>query len=332
MGGGSAVSVQTMWKEPLRRVDAPIVRRIEALGSDGCDLIRFAVPGFPDVKVLAELGRSVSLPLVADIHFNHRLALRCMDGGIAKIRINPGTIADPKGVEEVVRKAGDMGIALRVGVNAGSLPEDLAAENNTATAMLRAAERELAILDRLGFHQVVFSLKASDPVVTVAANRMFAARYDYPLHLGVTEAGPLVPGIIKSTLAMGELLREGIGATIRYSLSDTPEHEVEAGSRLLTVLGLRGDVDIISCPTCGRKVFDVQKMVDFVQKNRQLIRRGTRIAVMGCPVNGPGEARGADLGITGSGRELCIFRAGKVVRRVAIEKAEEVVLEELRRL
>ncbi len=332
VGGGSPVSVQTMWKAPLEGSIAGVVTRIESLAADGCDLIRFAVPGFDQVPLVGEVAREVSIPVVADIHYNHRLALACMDYPVAKIRVNPGTLADPRGVEEVVRKAADTATALRVGVNGGSLPSDLEDDADTAQAMVRAAEGELDILARLDFHDVVFSLKASDMATTVSANRAFARRHDYPLHLGVTEAGPLVPGIIKSTLALGELLRDGIGDTIRISLSDTPEREVETGRWLLAILGLRDDVEIISCPTCGRTVFDVQGAVDIVSRNRHLAPPGTRIAVMGCPVNGPGEARGADLAITGSGREVCIFRNGEVLRRVGLDEVEQALQEELNRL
>ena len=332
MGGGAPVSVQTMWDAPLRAVDAPLIERLESLRGLGCDLVRFAVPGFPDVGALGDVARRLSMPVVADIHYNHRLALACMDHPIAKIRINPGTIAGSGGVEEVVRKAGDTGTALRVGVNGGSLPKSLRGEKDPAKAMVAAAEEELDILERLNFDQVVFSLKSSSIDTTVRANRLFSETHDYPLHLGVTEAGPLIPGITKSVLALGELLRAGIGATLRVSLSAAPEREVEAGESLLLALGLRRGMDIVSCPRCGRTEFDVEKFVAIVSKNRHSVPPGTRVAVMGCPVNGPGEAREADLGISGSGREACIFRGGEIVRRVPLGQAEQALKDELERL
>ncbi len=274
-----------------------------------------------------------SLPLAADIHFDHRLALRCMDFPIAKVRINPGNIGEDWKVREVVAKAMDSGVCLRVGVNAGSLPPQLEAERDQAAAMVKAAEVEMESLDRLGFHDAVFSLKSSDPLTTIEANRAFSKRWDYPLHLGVTEAGPLVGGIVKSTIAVGTLLGEGIGDTIRVSLSAPCPSEVEAGTEILRATNLRSDgVNVISCPRCGRSSFDVEKFVEGVTDFIRRIRKPLTVAIMGCVVNGPGEAKKADIGITGAGKMAILFKGGEVLRRVPFEAAEAAFREEVEKL
>jgi (E)-4-hydroxy-3-methylbut-2-enyl-diphosphate synthase len=303
---------------------------IELLSAFGCDLLRFAVPEMDTADRLGELAHAVKLPLVADIHFDHRIALRCMDYPIAKVRINPGNIGARWKVEEVVRKARDREISLRVGINAGSLPKTLAGEQDLASAMVAAAEEELEILAGLGFEQVVFSLKSSDIVETVRANILFSESHAYPLHLGLTEAGPLVTGIVRSTSTLEALLTRGIGDTIRVSLSDTPESEVLAGREILRICGLQtAGVRIVSCPTCGRAVFDVR---GFVKKIYPLLASQTKnmtVAIMGCPVNGPGEARHTDLGITGSSKYAVIFKEGKIVRRVPANQALAAFEEEV---
>ena len=333
MGGGFPVRIQTMWKEPLGTLEPPLLERIEALGSLGCELLRFAVPGMAEADALGELAGRVAMPLVADIHFDWRLALRCLDHPIAKIRINPGNIGAAWKVEEVVRKARDRAVPIRIGVNAGSLPLDLRGSADPVVALVAAAERELELLARLDFPLVVVSLKSSDVRTTVEANRLFSRRHRVPLHLGVTEAGPLIPGLVKSTLALSELLKEGIGDTVRVSLSDTPESEVLAARSILQQSGVRDlGPELISCPTCGRTTIDVRKLVEEVQQAIHSSGKKVRVAVMGCPVNGPGEARHADLGIAGAGSQALIFRKGEVIRRVPADQAREALLEELRRI
>ena len=286
-----------------------------------------------EAELLGELAGRVGLPLVADIHFDHRLALRCLDFPIAKIRINPGNIGAAWKVEEVVRKARDRAVPIRVGANSGSLPADLRKAPDPAEALVAAAERELELLDRLDFRLVVVSLKSSDVRTTVEANRLFSRRHRLPLHLGVTEAGPLIPGLVKSTLALAELLKEGVGDTIRVSLSDTPENELLAARSILQQSGAREmGPELISCPTCGRTTIDVRKLAEDVQREIQASGKKIRVAVMGCPVNGPGEARHADLGVAGAGSQALIFRKGEVIRRVPAEQAREALLEELQRI
>jgi (E)-4-hydroxy-3-methylbut-2-enyl-diphosphate synthase len=333
IGGDFPVAVQTMWKEPLSRVDNSLISRIKELSESGCDLLRFTVPDEHTVRLLGKLAKGTELPLVADIHFDHRLALKIMDYPIAKIRINPGNIGAKWKVEEIIKKAGDRGIALRIGVNTGSLPVKLRKEKNLAKAMFKAVEQELAILSKHNFSQVIFSLKSSSVETTIEANELFSAKYSFPLHLGVTEAGPLIPGIIKSTIALSILLGKGIGDTIRVSLSAEPIQEVITGREILKITGIKkSGVQIISCPTCGRTVFPVRDFLQKIEKTLLRIDKHLVIAIMGCAVNGPGEAKHADLGITGSGKHVLIFKKGKVIRRELIEKAQKAFIEEIEKL
>jgi len=333
VGGDAPISIQTMWKRPLLRVDEALIAEVNRLQALGCDILRFAVPDLETADLLGELASRVSLPLVADIHFDHRLALRCLDYPIAKIRINPGNIGARWKVEEVVKKALDRGVPIRIGVNHGSLPRKFQELPDPAEALLAAAEEEIEILESLSFRTIIVSMKSSDTESTVEANRRFARLHSYPLHIGVTEAGPLIPGIVRSTIALFQLLREGIGSTVRISLSDSPETEISAARELLTALGLRkGGVRIISCPRCGRSGFDVQGFLKVVGERLLQDRRDLTIAVMGCVVNGPGESRHADLGITGSGDKVVLFRKGKIVQTVRPEEAVEAFLKEFESL
>ena len=334
IGGGFPVSVQTMWKSPLLAAQIPSVdAQLTDLAGLGCELVRFAVPDGEAAEALGRLASSSPVPLAADIHFDYRLALRCMDFPIAKVRINPGNIGEEWKVREVVAKARDTGTCLRIGINAGSLPAALAGNKDTAAAMVSAAEMEMNVLTRLGFENVIFSLKASEVQATVDANRAFSARWDYPLHLGVTEAGPLVGGIVKSALGIGTLLQEGIGDTVRVSLSAPCASEVEAGLEILRAVHSRETgVNLISCPHCGRSSFDVESFLENVSDFIRRIRKPLTIAVMGCVVNGPGEARKADIGITGAGKMAIIFREGKILRRVPFDAAAAAFREEVEKL
>jgi len=333
VGGDAPISIQTMWKRPLQKVDENLIAEVNRLQVLGCDILRYAVPDMETADLLGELASRVSIPLVADIHFDYRLALRCLDYPIAKIRINPGNIGARWKVEEVVGKAKDRGVPIRIGVNHGSLPRKFQELSDPAEALLAAAEEEIEILESLSFRTIIVSMKSSDTESTVEANRRFAKEYSYPLHIGITEAGPLIPGIVRSTLALSELLKEGIGSTIRISLSDSPETEILTAKELLTALGLRkGGIRIISCPRCGRSGFDVQGFLKVVGERLQQDQRNLTIAVMGCVVNGPGESRHADLGITGSGDKVVIFKKGKIVQTVRPEEAVEAFLKEFRSL
>jgi len=336
-----------MWKSSLIGADLQeISRALSGLEQLGCDIVRFAVPDMESADALVRLSAITPMPLVADIHFDHRLALRCLDGNVAKIRINPGNIGGIDRVKAVVEKASDRNAAIRIGVNSGSLPKDLADKAEVArasgedpvlaraSALAAAAAREVFVFDTLNFRNVVVSMKASSVLETVRCNEEFAGRFDIPLHIGVTEAGPLVSGVVKSTLAFSRLLSEGIGSTIRVSLSDSLENEVIAGREILAECGKRsGGVRIVSCPRCGRNGFDVHDFVARWQNELLSLNKDITVAVMGCVVNGPGEGKHADIGITGAGDSVLIFRHGETVRTVSVadgfEAADRAFREEL---
>ncbi len=350
IGGDAPVSIQTMWKESLSFESLEFVsKQLSELAMLGCDIVRFAVPDMESADLLVKLSNMTDMPLVADIHFDHRLALQCLQGNVAKIRINPGNIGSTDKVREVVERARDSNVAIRIGVNSGSLPADLEkrveslslgdAEYATvrADALIEAAVREVAVFDELGFSSIVVSMKASSVSETVLCNERFARRYDIPLHLGVTEAGPLISGIVKSTLAFSRLFELGIGSTVRVSLSDTIENEVLAARAILSECGIRtGGVTIVSCPRCGRDGFDVHGFVSRWQKELLSLDKTITVAVMGCVVNGPGEGKHADIGITGAGDYILVFRHGEIVRKEAIGSdhvaTDRVFREELNKL
>jgi len=350
IGGDAAISIQTMWKSSILGAEIhSIARTLVELEQLGCDIVRFAVPDLESADVLLRLAAITSMPLVADIHFDHNLALRCMDGNIAKIRINPGNIGNKDKVRTVVNKALDTNTAIRIGVNSGSLPKDLQDKIESvrlskgdcilerASALAETASREVAVFDELNFQNVIVSMKASSVEETVLCNQNFGKRFDLPLHLGVTEAGPLVSGVVKSTLAFSRLLSQGIGSTIRVSLSDTMENEVIAGHEILRECGKRkGGVRIVSCPRCGRNGFDVHGFISRWQNELFSMQKEITVAVMGCVVNGPGEGKHADIGITGAGDSVLIFRHGAIVRTVSIEDgyaaADSAFREELLKL
>ena len=340
MGGDWPVSIQTMWKSPLPVFTGPndqallaAAGEIGRLAALGCDILRFAVPDESGAESLGALAGLSPIPLVADIHFDWRLALRCMDYPIAKIRVNPGNIGARWKVAEVVAKARDKGVSLRIGVNAGSLPEDLRGMEDRAAACVAAAEREVAAFEELGFRDVVVSMKMNEPGEVERANRLFASKYDYPLHLGVTEAGPLIAGIARNTAALVPLLKDGIGATIRVSLSDSMESEVIAGREIVACAGIsKPGVRIVSCPRCGRASFDTHAFLGRWSDRLYALKETVEVAIMGCVVNGPGEARHADIGITGAGDYVLIFIKGEIVRRAPIADADGAFAEELEKL
>lgn len=336
LGGDNPVTIQTMWKDSIvglkeshGKLDE-ILRQINTLKSLGCDIIRFAVPDMESAESLCLIASHTDLPLVADIHFDYRLALKCLEGPVAAIRINPGNIGSRERVEAVVRGCWEKNVAIRIGVNTGSLPKDLEAQVegggiSRSKALCDAALREVQVFDELGFEDVVVSMKASSVQETVEANSYFAELSDIPLHVGVTEAGPLITGVVKSTMAFSRLLEKGIGATIRVSLSSSPENEVIAGREILHECGKRkGGVTIISCPRCGRLGFDVHSFVDRWQNRLLSMNKDITVAVMGCIVNGPGEGKHADIGIAGGGDKVIIFKKGKIVQTIQAKDADTV--------
>jgi len=350
LGGGLKPVIQTMWKDRLSFSDLKgksgeaVIARIEGLKGMGCGLLRFAVPDLDAAEVLGSLSSLVSMPLVADIHFDYKIALRCLDFPIAKIRINPGNIGGKEKVKAVVEKAAANSRPIRVGVNAGSLPADIrrradSGSLESAEALVLAAEREIAVFNELGFSDVLVSMKASSVADTIKANRIFAERSAVPLHVGVTEAGPLIAGVVRNTAALVALFGEGIGDTVRVSLSDTMENEVIAAREILeTVRELKGageaprGVRIVSCPRCGRSSFDTHAFTALWQNRLYAMDKNITVAIMGCAVNGPEEARHADVGITGAGEKVLIFSKGKVIRTIDAGEADAVFEEELRRV
>jgi (E)-4-hydroxy-3-methylbut-2-enyl-diphosphate synthase len=311
----------------------------------GCGILRFAVPDMISAEVLGQLTQMISIPLVADIHFDYKIALRCMDYPIAKIRINPGNIGGKDKINAVLEKAAVNNIPIRIGVNAGSLPQDIRQRVEeglgTAEALVQSAEREIAFFKEFGFTNYLVSMKASGIADTIEANRILAQRTDAPLHLGVTEAGPLVAGIASSTAALVPLLTKGIGDTIRVSLSDTVENEVIAGKEIIRAASelaagnvklKLGGIKIVSCPRCGRYGFDTHGFTNRWMPKFYALNKYITVAVMGCEVNGPQEAKHADLGITGAGDKVLIFKYGKVIKSITAAEADKIFEEELQKI
>lgn len=311
---------------------AATLAQIGRLAEAGCEIVRVTVPDGEAVEVLRTVVARSPLPVVADIHFDYRLALGAMEAGVQKVRVNPGNIGGPERVAEVARVAKTRGIPIRIGVNAGSLHPQIRERHGGATpeALVESAAEEVALLEAVGFEDIVLSLKASNVVTTIESYRLAAERFPYPLHLGVTEAGPPGRGTIRSAVGIGTLLAEGIGDTVRVSLTGDPVTEVEVAYELLKALDLRqrGPV-IISCPTCGRCRIDLGRIVAAVEAGVRGIKEPLRIAVMGCAVNGPGEAREADFGIAGGRGEGLLFRRGEIVRKIPEDALVGALLEEL---
>lgn len=333
IGGGAPVSVQTMTKTDTRDVWAT-VDQIRELAVAGADLVRLAVPDQEAAEALGPIRKAVKTPLVADIHYDYRLALAALRQGVDKLRINPGNIGATWKVREVVLAAQERGVPIRIGVNAGSLEKDLLERyGRSPEAMVESALRHIRILEDLGFYDIVISLKASDVATTIDAYRLIADRVPYPLHLGVTEAGPGVAGTVKSAVGMGVLLAEGIGDTIRVSLTGEPHEEVRVGLEILYALGLRQRrLEIVSCPTCGRIQIDLMKVVAEAERRLAHVQKPVKVAIMGCAVNGPGEAREADIGIAGGNGVGMLFVRGAMVRRVAEAEMVDALVEEIEKL
>ena len=331
IGQGAAVAVQSMTNTPTRDVTATVAQ-IQRLEAAGCEIVRVAVPDEEAARAVAGIKAQIKIPLIADIHFDYRLALKAARNGADGLRINPGNIGGRAKIAKVVDVAKTFGLPIRIGVNAGSLEKDLLKtyKGATAQAMVDSALRHVALLEDFNFDQIKISIKASDVPRTVQAYRLLASRTDYPLHLGVTEAGSLYAGTVKSALGIGMLLAEGIGDTLRVSLTRDPVEEVRVGFEILKALGIRQHgPEIISCPTCGRCGFDLFGVVEEVEKALLTRPVPVKLAIMGCVVNGPGEAREADIGIAGGTGQGILFRRGKVVRKVPQEKLVETLLKEV---
>jgi len=316
LGGNHPVAVQTMLNVPARDVEGN-VRQAVQVAEAGCQILRFSVPTLEDVRLIPAIKQAVDIPLVADIHFDYRIALECVAAGIDKVRINPGNIGDDSRVHQVVQACHAKSIPIRIGVNAGSLEKEVLAKYGAPVpeALVESAMYHVRLLEKHDFDDIVISIKSSNVPTMMQAYRLLSAQCDYPLHVGVTEAGTYRMGLIKSGMGIGGLLLEGIGDTLRVSLTDEPVKEVQAGFDILRAAGHPvGGPEIISCPTCGRTNIAVAAIADEVEKRLQGYKKPVKVAVMGCIVNGPGEAREADIGIAGGKDEALLFIRGEKVR------------------
>ncbi|CBE69541.1 MAG: flavodoxin-dependent (E)-4-hydroxy-3-methylbut-2-enyl-diphosphate synthase [Candidatus Methylomirabilis oxygeniifera] len=334
IGGETPVSVQSMTKTDTRDVRAT-VDQIWALEVAGCDIVRIGVPEKEAAEKLWEIRKQIRIPLIADIHFDYRLALIALEQGVDGLRLNPGNIGDRSRVEEIVKAATERKIPIRIGVNAGSLEKDLLARDGgpTPKGMVESALRHIRILEDLNYPEMKVSLKASDPLMMIEAYRLLAEKIEYPLHLGVTEAGTPGVGTIRSAVGIGTLLAEGIGDTIRVSLSADPVEEIKAGVEILKSLGLRrGGLTLVACPSCARADIDLVPLAQEVERRLAGITKEIHVAVMGCEVNGPGEARGADIGVAGGKGIGWIFRKGEAARKVKESEIVDALVEEVNRM
>jgi (E)-4-hydroxy-3-methylbut-2-enyl-diphosphate synthase len=334
IGGGAPISVQSMTNTKTTDTNATVAQ-IKALVDAGCDIVRVAVPDMSAAENIYNIKNQVDVPLVADIHFDYRLALKAIEQGIDALRINPGNIGDEERVKAVVEAAKIRNIPIRIGVNAGSLDKKLLAKYGkvTAEALVESALEHIRILEKLNFYDIKISLKAHDVPLTLDAYRLMSETVDYPLHLGITEAGTVNTGIIKSAVGIGALLAEGIGDTFRISLTGDPVNEVKVANEILKALGLKEyGPTLISCPTCGRCNIDLPSIAEKVEQRLSGITKPIKVAVMGCVVNGPGEARDADIGIAGGKGEGLVFHKGEVINKVPEDKLVDALFEELDKL
>ena len=333
VGGDAPVSVQSMTNTPTADLERTL-DQVRALAAAGCEIVRVSIPDEDALAGFEVLRKNVRLPLVADIHFDHRLAVGSLAAGADSVRINPGNIGASWKVREIVEAARDSGASIRVGVNAGSLEKDILRVfgHPTPEALVQSAQRSVQLLEGMNFFAIKISVKTSDPVENVKAYRLLSDEVDYPLHLGVTEAGTPMSGSVRTAAALGLLLADGIGDTIRVSLSGDPLPEVHAGYELLRSLGLRTGARVVACPTCARAEIDVAQWAALVEEKVLNIKIPLRIAVMGCPVNGPGEAREADAGLAGGKGKAILFVKGKVIKKVGPDEAVEALMAEVDKL
>ncbi len=333
IGGGNPVLIQSMTNTKTEDIEAT-TEQIRRLTDAGCEIIRCAVPGMEAAQALREIRRRIRIPLVADIHFDYRLAIAAIENGADKIRINPGNIGSTERVRAVVDAARERNIPIRVGVNSGSLESDILEKYGTVTAegLVESALRQVGIIEDMGYENLVISIKSSNVMMCARAHELIAQKTDHPLHVGITEAGTLYAGTVKSAVGLGIILSQGIGDTIRVSLTGDPLEEVKAARLILKTLGMRsGGVEVVSCPTCGRTEIDLISLANQVETMVQDIPLDLKVAVMGCVVNGPGEAREADFGIAGGKGVGLLLRGGEILRKVPEEELLDALREELLR-
>ena len=329
IGGQSHIAIQSMCNIVTKDVEK-VVEQIHQLENVGCEIIRCSVLDLQDAKALGEIKKQISIPLVADIHFDYKLALAAIEAGVDKVRINPGNIGEKENVVKVVNACKQHGVPIRIGINSGSIEKTLLEKygHNCAETMIESASKHVDILEELDFHDIALSFKSSDVRTTVEAYKLAAEKWNYPLHLGLTEAGTKDYSLIKSSAALGELLNAGIGDTIRISISDDPVEEVKAAKRLLKAYDLICDVpDLVSCPTCGRTQYDMLPIAQQIEEYLETVQADIKVAIMGCVVNGPGEASDADIGIAGGKKEAVLFKKGQVIRKIQ----QENIVEELKK-
>lgn len=332
IGGGNPIAIQSMTNTRTEDVEATVVQ-IKRLEEAGCDIVRCTVPNMEAAKALGEIKTQIGIPLVADIHFDYRLAIAAMENGADKIRINPGNIGGSDRIKAVVDRAREFDVPIRVGVNSGSLEkEELEKYGGKVTpqGLVESALNKVKMIEDLGYQNLVISIKSSDVLMAVKAHKLIAERTDYPLHVGITEAGTVYSGNVKSSIGLGIILHEGIGDTIRVSLTGDPTEEVRTARLILRTLGLRrGGIEVVSCPTCGRTEIDLISLANQVEEMVQDIPLDLKVAVMGCVVNGPGEAREADIGICGGKHEGLLLRGGQIIRKVPEDQLLFALREEL---
>lgn len=334
VGGDSPITIQSMTTTPTKDVDATL-NQIRKLHNAGCDIIRCAVLDMEDAEKLIDITKNSPIPVVADIHFDYKLALKAIENGVAALRINPGNIGNIEKIKILKEACSEKQIPIRIGVNSGSLEKDILNKYGmpTAEGMVESALRNVKILEELGFFDIVISIKSSNVQMMIDCYRIISEKCDYPLHLGVTEAGTIERGTIKSSIGIGTLLAEGIGDTIRVSLTTDPVHEIKVGIEILKALGLKKKgVEFISCPTCGRTQINLIKIAEEVEKRLENYNKDVKVAVMGCVVNGPGEARESDIGIAGGIGEGIIFKKGKIIKKVKEENLIDALMEEIEKL
>ena len=333
IGGNAPVSIQSMLNVPAEDIERSC-QQAKRLEECGCEIIRAAVPDVKSARLIGALKETVNVPIVADIHFDYKIALECIAAGVDKVRINPGNIGSRDKVEAVVKACTDKNVPIRIGVNSGSVEKSILARYGgpTAEALCESAMYHASILEELGFYDTVLSMKSSDVKTTIDAYRLAAQKCDYPLHLGVTEAGTNRLGIIKSSVGLGSLLCDGIGDTIRVSLTADPTEEVYAADDLLRCIGIRSGVQFVSCPTCGRTKIDVISIAEKVQAALKDCKKDIKVAVMGCAVNGPGEAKEADIGIAGGDGCALIISRGEILRKVDEADIVSELLREIEKL
>ena len=326
IGNNNPILIQSMTNTKTKDVKATI-NQILTLEKAGCDIIRVAVLDMEDAKAIKEIKKEIHIPLVADIHFNGNFAIEAINSGADKIRLNPGNIKDEEMIKKIVLLCKEKNVPIRIGINAGSLDSKY---KRCPESMILSAKDHLKILEKLDFKNIVLSFKSSDPKECIEAYRLASKEFDYPIHLGLTEAGGLLNSSIKSSLALGNLLLDGIGDTIRISISDNPIEEIRVAKKLLKACGLKKDVpNLISCPTCGRIQYDMLPIVKEMEEYLDTINKDITVAIMGCPVNGPGEAKDADLGVAGGKDSAILFKKGEIVRTIPQEDIIKVLKEEI---